>query len=140
MTIRDELLALKTKDGLIVPERAHSWAAKHPESKLHAGLIWDDAVAGYQHRLWQIRRLIAIHIVTDEGARQVVSLSVDRQRPSGGYRDLDDVLPKPDLREVLLNDALAELERVQAKYSRLQELNEVWAAKDKIKARVKRAA
>lgn len=135
MTIRDELLALKRRDGMIVAEDGIEWARKHPNSDLYRSLQWDDAKAAHEHRLWQVRRLIAIHIVSDEGGRQVVSLSIDRTKERGGYRDLDDVLPRRDLREVLLQDALAELERVQAKYNRLQELSEVWAAKDQVKKR-----
>lgn len=133
MSIRDELLALKRDDGLILASAAEEWARTHPESALHKSLQWDDAIAGHEYRLMQVRRLISIHIVSEAGERQVVSLSIDRTKPAGGYRDLDDVLPQPDLRDVLLQDALAELERVQAKYSRLQELNEVWAAKDRVK-------
>lgn len=135
MTIQSELLALKTKDGLIIPEQAVSWAAKNPASKLYQSLEWDDATAGHQFRLWQVRRLVSIYVVNDEGHRSVVSLSVDRTKPGGGYRDLNDVLPVADLRNILLQDALAELERVQQKYERLSELAEVWAAKDRVKTR-----
>lgn len=135
MTIRDELLALKRDDGLILAVDAEEWARTHPESALHKSLQWDDATAGHEYRLIQVRRLIAIHIVTEEGARQVVSLSIDRQRPAGGYRTISDVLSAKELRDVLLDDALKELDRIQAKYAQLQELSRVWAEKDKVHRR-----
>lgn len=139
MTIRAELLALKDKNGLIVPERAIAWAKKNRNSKLHGALEWDDSKAGHAYRLWQIRHLVSIHVVTVEGRREVVSLSIDRPSPGGGYRALGDVLPRPDLREVLLSDALADLDRVQLKYEDLRELSKVWAEKDKVKHKAGRA-
>lgn len=135
MTIRDELLNFKNEDGLIRVEEAESWARSNPDSALHQSLEWDDAKAGQAYRFMQVRRLIAIHIVNEEGTRQVVSLSIDRTKPGGGYREVEDVVKAKPLRDVMLSDALAELERVQAKYQTLQELAEVWAAKDNVKRR-----
>jgi hypothetical protein len=142
MSIREELLALKNKDGLIVPERAVVWAAKHPKSALHASLEWDDTKAASEFRIWQVRRLIAITIITDEGVRSVVSLSTDRSERGGGYREVDDVLPVRELRDIMLSDALADLDRVQEKYKRLEELALVWAEKEKVRTlrRQKKAA
>jgi hypothetical protein len=135
MTIKDELMALKNAEGFIVPEHAISWAKKNQRSKLHRALEWDDRRAGHEYRLWQVRRLIAVTCITPEGERQIISLSIDRSRPDGGYRDLADVLPAADLREVLLDDALAELDRVQQKYNSLRELAKIWAEKDAVKTR-----
>ena len=43
-----------------------------------------------------------------------MSLSIDRKHDgSNGYRPLADVVARPDLREIMLADALAELDRVQ---------------------------
>src|SRR5215467_10271488 len=102
--IQGELYALKNDEGLWVPEDILVWARHHPRSALHQRLEWDDAKAGHEHRLWQVRQLVAIHCVKSEGsgARQLVSLSIDRIRPGGGYRDIDDVLPVRELRAVLL--------------------------------------
>ena len=127
MTIRDELLALKGRSALITAESIVDWARDNPSSDLHRALEWDNDVAAEQHRIWQARRLIAIHVISEEGDRTFVSLSIDRQRDGGGYRGLDDVIRKQSLRDVLLEDALQELERVRQKYERLQELAGVWA-------------
>src|SRR5258705_4194953 len=114
MGIREKLLAI-ADDGIIVAEVAVDWAREHPESALYRSLEWNDSKAADEYRKWQVRRLVAIHIVNDAGQRQVVSLSIDRTKDGGGYRALDDVLPNKALRDVLVEDALKELDRVQAK-------------------------
>jgi hypothetical protein len=74
---------------------------------LHAELEWDDTIAGHNWRLFQVRRLILIHVRTEEGVKQIVSRTIDRTK-GGGYRHLDAVMAAPDLRSVLLKDALDE--------------------------------
>src|SRR5262245_29384756 len=113
MSVMDELLALKNDDGLIIVETVHDWAQSNKDSDLYAQLEWNNNKAGYEYRLWQIRRLVALNIVSEEGERQVVSLSVDRVQPAGGYRDLNDVLKTKSLYSILLRDAFAELDRVR---------------------------
>jgi hypothetical protein len=138
-----ELLALKNDNGMINPVEVVRWAKDHPDSRLHGSLEWDDVVAGYRHRLWQVRTLIAVHVVDADGGRQAISLSIDRTH-DGGYRPIGDIMQRPNLRQVMLDDALAELQRVQAKYQRLQELEQVWIAANEVRAtrapRRKRAA
>lgn len=142
-TIGAELLALKNEDGIINPRAAVDWARQHTRSQLHAQLEWDDSVAGERWRLWQIRSLISVHIVDADGGRRFVSLTIDRKHDgSNGYRSMEDVVARPDLREVMLKDALAELERLQGRYKKLSELEPVWSQADKVRARrrVKSAA
>ena len=135
-TIGAELLALKNADGVINPAKAVAWAKDNPESQLHNSLEWDDSVAGHRWRLWQIRSLISVHIVDSDGGRRFVSLTIDRKHDgSNGYRSLEDVVRRPDLREVMLADALAELERIQARYKRLAELAPVWEQADRVRGR-----
>ena len=136
MSIASELLALKGKDGMVHAPAAVDWAKEHPESSLYAALEWDDPTAAKAYRIEQVRQLIRIFVVDVKGDRQLISLSVDRA--VGGYRSLDDVLARPDLREVMLNDALAELERLEIKYEHLKELAEVWAAKSRVASRTRK--
>lgn len=143
MTIRSELQELKKRYGEMVRvEDIHKWAQRHENSALHKSLEWDDAKAGYLYRLDQIRHLIAVHIVDRSGTRMMVSLSIDRVNPGGGYRDVNDVLRHENFREIMLQDALLDLERVQHKYETLKELASVWEAakgiKSKLKAKQKR--
>lgn len=137
-SLADELLALKNADGVINPTDVVRWARRNRRSHLHAHLTWDDEVAGERYRVWQIRELIGIHILDAEGSRRLVSLSIDRA--AGGYRPVADVIERPDLRDIMLSDALAELERVQRRYAQLTELQRVWEAAEGVKAGRKQRA
>lgn len=136
-TVREELLALQRRDGVLFPARAVEWARLNPRSALHRSLEWDDDEAAEQYRIWQVRHLIAVHIVNKKGQRLMVSLTIDRVA-SGGYRDIGAVLHDQTLRDVLLTDAIADLERAQSKYNSLMELAGVW--KEVKKARSKYGA
>jgi len=127
MTIKDELLKLKNSDGFLNPSEVVAWAKNHPASEIYGSLLWDDKKAGYLYRVEQVRGLIQTHLVNVTGQRETVSLTIDRSADTG-YRDLKDVLPVPTLRQVLLADALNELERMHKKYEHLQELVTVWEA------------
>ena len=132
MTIKQELIELQQgADGLLQVEAAVEWAAENTDSALHKSLEWDNEVAGHEWRCHQVRRLIAIHVVNDDGVRQMVSLTIDRR--DGGYRNLNAVMDAPDLRTVLLNDALAELDRVQKRYEAVSELAKVWQETAQVK-------
>lgn len=134
MSITSELVAIQeaSEDGILYPREALDWARKHPKSDLHAALEWDDQKAADEHRLWQIRRLIKIYVVADDGEPAVVSLSIDRVE-SGGYRRVDDVVRSRKLSQIMLSDALAELERVRSRYERVKELTGVWETVDKVR-------
>lgn len=132
--IHEELESIRAADpdGVLRTKVVHDWARDHPKSGVHKELEWDDAKAGYRYRLDQIRRLIAVHVVSEEGERQLVSLSIDRPK-GGGYRPLDNVLANADLRRILLKDALDEFNRFQLKYQRVQQLAKVFEEGDRVK-------
>jgi len=140
MTIRTELLALKGDAEFLVVSEAEEWARNNPGSALYRSLEWNDTKAAREFRFHQIRRLVAIHITYDNGQRKMVSLSVDRSRDGGGYRNIDDVLKEQSLTEIMLNDALEELERVQRKYNNLAALKPIWEAIVETKRRSKTKA
>lgn len=128
MSIRDELLALQQADPerMLHVEVAETWARANPESDTHGALEWDDRKAGQQFRYVQLRQLVRIHVVNETREPQFVNLSIDRVQ-GGGYRSIDDVMPSVSYREIMLRDALAELERLQKKYARLTELAKIWS-------------
>lgn len=104
-------------------------AARNPRSPLHAHFEWDDSAAAQQYRLWQARQLIRVSVqqiaLPQSGkaaVRVFVSLKQDRAADGGGYRMIDTVLRRVDLREQLLRDALEELRVFEEKYAHLQEL------------------
>lgn len=131
--IAEELLALKNAGGVINPARAVDWARKHRKSALYEHLEWDDGVAAEAYRVQQVRTLMILHILDDDGDRRFISLSIDRKHDgTNGYRPFDEVAGAPNLREIMLADALAELQRVKARFARLSELAEVWEAAERV--------
>lgn len=134
--IRTELLNIQkaSADKMLHAEHVVAWAKRNKSSALHRQFEWDNSKAANEYRIWQARRLIQINVVTEDGGPQVVSLSVDRGK-GGGYRDVRDVLSSRELSEIMLRDALAELNRVQARFVRVKELTGVWAAVKRVKAR-----
>lgn len=137
MSVKKELLALKNKDGVIVPEVALDWAQAHPKSELHKAINWDLERNARVGLLQQVRQLIVLHIRIEPRKPSVVSLSIDRaKRQGGGYRERADVLKAPRLRAVMLEDALHELELLERRFGDLVELAEVWQAVKAVARRV----
>jgi hypothetical protein len=137
--LREELEAVRqaSADGLLRPAEVVEFARTHKRSALHKQFIWDDTQAAHEYRLWQARQIIRITVTIEDGSPRYVSLVIDRGR-GGGYRDIQDVARSPNLSEMLLADAIRELNRVRAKYGRLEELVAMWRELDKVSAKVAR--
>ncbi len=129
----------KENGGLLQPESVVE-AARSNTSPLHSRFQWDNSIAAHEFRLWQARQLIRVTVevleATGEKFDVFVSLSPDRQRESGGYRVMVDVLSDKGMRDQLLKDALDDLILFKEKYAKLKELASVFAAiKKTVKAR-----
>lgn len=134
MGIREELLAIKGNAEFLICEKAHEWAENNRNSDLAKSLEWDDEKAGYQYRLWQIRRLVSIHVLyAGGGPRKLISLTIDRSKAGGGYRDLEQVRNDQSLLDIALRDALHELERLRDRYEYLTSLQPVWTAAQRVR-------
>lgn len=127
MSIEQEIVDLTDADGFIKPHRVVAWAKDNPTSELHGKFEWDDARAAESYRLDQARRLIAIHVLSDDGTRATISLVQDRS-PDGGYRHLGAVISNSDLRMMALRQAMREFRRWEARYKHLIELARVFDA------------
>ena len=127
-------MALCPTGSMVKAAEILEWAKENTDSAIHNYLIWDNEKAGHEHRLEQIRHLIRVHVVTVDRQPVMVSLSIDRSRPGGGYRLVDDVVAVPRLADIMLQDALRELERVEMRYRHLQELVHVWEAAKRARA------
>jgi hypothetical protein len=123
--------------------------AKRPSSPLHGFFTWDNAEAAQAHRLEQARHLLRSVTVrfTDWGAsppqRGFVALRV---RPVAGeeepaatqYLPIRSILDDPQLRAQLLDEALAQAQMWRARYAKLRELSEVFAALDAVRRKQKK--
>ena len=121
MSLQDEILALKSGD-LIQPVALVEWARRHKDSLLHREFEWRNGKAAHEYRLIQARRLIVLHVQTEDQRPVVISLIRDRVQPGGGYRKIEQVMSIADMRREALGMALAELRRVRDKYNYLKEL------------------
>lgn len=134
LAIRAELQDIQRNDPdrMIRVEAVHEWAASHHNSALHSELQWDDAKAGYQFRLQQIRNLVRLHIVNSEGRRETINLSIER-RDNHGYRDTQIVMQTPILRQAALRDTIRDLRSIRNRSEELfPELKKVWKSITKV--------
>ncbi len=139
MSIESELLAIKGTKELLTAEEVVAWASKHPKSKLYRQFEWNNSKAAAEYRIWQARRVIALYITYANDERRFISLSLDRTNEGGGYRDINEVLQSQSLHEIMLADALRELERIRLHYDALKALKPVWTAVAKVRKRRKGA-
>jgi hypothetical protein len=138
VSIETELLEIKGNKELLTAEEVVAWARTHPNSALHNApefFGWDEKKLAYQQMLNAARRLIVLHLRMDDAGPRFVSLSVDRGRPGGGYRDIHEVVQSQSLYDIMLADALNELERIQRKYERVKALAPVFKAVRRVRTR-----
>ena len=132
MDYQKELEQIRQSHGGILRPGDVVEYATDPETTLHGQFQWNDTEAAHQYRLWQARELIRVVVNllphSDEPTRVYVSLSHDRRREGGGYRTLDNVMRSKALRESLLRQAAADMERFETKYRQLTELASVISA------------
>jgi hypothetical protein len=133
VTIEIELLALTDADGFIKPHTVVDWARSNPASEIHRRLEWDDEKAAEAHRIDQARRLIVVHVRSDEGDRATISLVQDRNS-AGGYRHLNRVLENRELRLAALRQALRELRSFERRYRHIQQLAGVFEEMERVEA------
>jgi len=119
--------------GLLTPEAVVEFA-RPKTSPLHKRFMWDDSEAAHQYRLWQARQMISVTIryVDIKGkktpTRVFVSLSPDRDKRHGGYREMVEVLSDASMRRQMLQDASNEMSLFEMKYQSLDELSDIFKA------------
>lgn len=127
-TLRDELNVLYERHGKIEAEvvvEAARDAAKFPA--WHSHLEWDDAKAGHQYRLDQVRRFIrTIKVDPQEFGLDEFRSSVRAYHslPDGegfAYRKTEEIVQDPFQTKLLLQIAEREWRALFAKYGHLSE-------------------
>lgn len=129
----EELKRIAAEHGGVLMPADVVESARPKNSPLHSRFTWDDNEAAEKYRLWQARQLIAVTVSyigpEREGAERMrVFVSLTSDRVDGGYREVEAVMIDPGQREIMMADALEEMERFQKKYADLQELAEVFSA------------
>lgn len=94
---------------------------------LHSAFEWNDDIAAENWREQQARHIIACLITRDEKKEPVrCFFNIVRSEPT--YRHIDSILQSVDDTQRLLQTALSELQAFERKYSKLQELAQVFEA------------
>lgn len=130
---QDELEALRKRHKVVSPQCVLEFATD-PTTALHRRFTWDDSKAAYEYRLWQARQVLRVAVSvlagSEEPVRAFVSLQDDRGKE--GYRWTADVLSDAELRQKMLDEAMAELRVFQRKYRVLSELAPVFEAAERV--------
>lgn len=141
VNVKAELEAIRLKHGSLLLEESIVREAEKEDHPLHDRFTWDDSEAGRLWRLEEARMLIRSVYVTFEDkdnktirVRAYASLPTDRSG-QGGYRSLVDVMSDKEMRKELLAAAFGELEALQRKYGRLEELTPIFVAMQRVRAR-----
>lgn len=105
--------------------------ARDETAELHKCFEWDDTKAAQRWRLHEARVLTSNLIVkesdvTTEEPRTPIRFLV-KTDSSSGYKPIERVHRNVDEYQMLLNQAYSELRAFQRKYSRLSELDDIFA-------------
>lgn len=114
--------------------------ARAKSSPLHDYFEWSDSKAAQEYRMEQARRLMRyIEVVVEspmtKAPRNIRAfIQIDRlgDAEGGSYRNISSVLSDADSRQVMLDEALAELESFRRKYAILKELADVFDVIDRM--------
>lgn len=124
IVVIEELKKLEKENGLLRPKDV-VMAAKPANSPLHNFFDWNDTTAAQKYRIWQARKLIAsvkVEIMEEEtDAYWNAKIEID-DVPIQGYFPMDKVLNNDQLYQIVLKEAIRELNYWYTKYKHLKEL------------------
>lgn len=105
------------------------------EAALHTAFEWDDSIAGEEWRKHQARHIINSIIVVQKKEDEPIPVRAffKIEQSEGTYESVHTILRCSTKREMLMQDALRELDSFKRKYSVLKELSGVFAAIDEAK-------
>lgn len=137
IVIRELKRIAKRNNGVLQAEDVVK-EAEQKHNVLHNLFDWNDSIAANKWRLEQARLLIRVCVTYLGGDKNkpykvFVSLSEDRTRGEGGYRELESVMSNKSYRQILLQDALNEMELFREKFYKLKELANVFKVMNKVK-------
>lgn len=134
----NELLRIKRVRGKLTPDIVLE-EARNKSSVLHRFFEWNERTAASKFRIEQARlllRIITVQIDGREPVRAFVNIDVENgegwgQENGQQYFPIQEALDNKGLREILLRDAISEMQFFRRKYERLRELAMVRSAIDK---------
>ncbi len=133
--VRETLVALYERDGKLTPEQVVA-EASDPDHPLHGHFEWDDTAAAHRYRLSQAGHLIRqckvrVQVEPERTERVRVFAHVPTR---GSFVPTDEALSGPD-RDVVMEQAVRELEALRRKYQALVDWDRVLAEAGKRRRR-----
>lgn len=136
--IANELNRIEREKRVLRPDYVLE-AAREPTNPLHRYFEWDDTAAAAQWRLRQARELIASVRVKITAAperppfRAFLHVAAPHQQQR--YVSTERAMSDPDMRRIILNRAISELDSFKKRYAEVEELAGVFSEADKLAAR-----
>jgi hypothetical protein len=128
--LRDVLLAIRDKRGLLTPEVVVE-EASNPDHPLHHRFDWRDDVAAHKWRLHQAGNLLRVKYKADVGNKRAdlrafwVTRGEDGS-PTSAYEPIEEVITDPIQRELMLRQMRRDWRSFKKRYEHMAEFaNEV---------------
>lgn len=121
--IEGELRRLWDRDGFLTPAQVLSEASS-PESLLHQRFDWDDTTAAAKYRLDQARQLIRSCKITIETKPDTFVRVRSFVSVPDTYMPTEEALSDPATRDVVMQQALREIQTLRLKYRGLVDFDE----------------
>lgn len=124
MNLRDQLLAIRDRHGVLTPGLVLD-EARDEQHPLHTRFEWDDTAAAEKWRLEQAHQLIVsvdVAYVDGRGRQQSVRAFHAIRTPSGyAYQPAEEVAADPLALKMLLADMERDWKTLKARYSHMAE-------------------
>lgn len=134
--VGETLEKLEEKNGNFSAEDMVNEARKK-QSVLHPLFEWDDKKAAEAYRVTQAHTILHCLTVTDAGTKEPVrafmNVTIKGVANKGSFVSVQSAMTDALSRECILKNAILELSAFQRKYSKLQELKNVFEAIDALK-------
>lgn len=134
-TVGEEIEKIEQKKGKVTPADIVK-KAKATSSPLHNLFEWDDKKAADAYRIHTARQVLCCLVRVEDGqapTRAFVNIETKAPAKQGLFVNIQSAMADAMSREIVLKNALLELESFQRKYATLTELSNVFLAIEQLK-------
>lgn len=132
MNLKDELIAIREREGLLTPQVVLD-TARDPNHPLHNRFEWDDSVAAERYRLEQAHKLIVkvkIRIISDDPAADITIRAFQAvlnpaTRSGFAYDPSEEVAQDPLKRSMQLRQMERDWRTLKARWEQFSEFVEM---------------
>jgi hypothetical protein len=139
----EELARIRERNGGVLTPTEVVNASRPEDAPLHECFTWDNREAAKKYREGEARAVISSVTVEyeneSEGPTEPIRCYVHVPQDDGGqnYTATADVMTDADMRQRVVEEALAMLEGWRRRYANLEELGHIFAAMDETRERTR---